>query len=109
MSIGIFCFIFWGDVVLGGNGVIGSNIVFQTFGCSFLSVSGWFPYGFFHSSCGLRQGDPLSPLLFVIVMDALSRMLGAAVDGDLLTGFSVGGSHNGSINVSHLLFTDVMA
>jgi hypothetical protein len=67
----------------------------------FLVLVNGSPYGFFSSSRGLRQGDPLSPLLFMFVMEALSRMISAAVNGGLLEGFKVGNA-----DFSHLLFAD---
>jgi hypothetical protein len=63
------------------------------------------PAGFFSSSRGLMQGDPLSPFLFVIVMEVLSKMIIATVDRGFLSGFSVG-SRPPAVNNSHLLFAD---
>ena len=64
------------------------------------------PCGFFGSSRGLRQGDPLSPLLFVLVMEALGRMLDKAIHEGRLSGFRVGNLEGRSSAVSHLLFAD---
>jgi hypothetical protein len=64
------------------------------------------PSGFFSSSRGLRQGDLLSPLLFVLVMGALSQMLSATVEIGRLCGFSMGSRYQEVMIVSHLLFAD---
>jgi hypothetical protein len=54
----------------------------------------------------VRQGDPLSPSLFVIVMEALSRMIAAAIDNGRLSGFLVGLRLSELVDISHLLFAD---
>uniref|UniRef100_A0A2N9EI09 Reverse transcriptase domain-containing protein n=1 Tax=Fagus sylvatica TaxID=28930 RepID=A0A2N9EI09_FAGSY len=64
------------------------------------------PRGFFQISRSIRQGDPLSPLLFVIIMEALSRLLDKASGVGLLSGFPVGREASDPLKISHLLFAD---
>ena len=64
------------------------------------------PLGFFRSSRGLRQWDPFSPYLFVIVMEAFNRMIEKAVCGGFLTACQVRGRGGAGVKVSHLLFAD---
>ena len=59
--------------------------------------------GWVKVSRGLRQGDPLSPILFTIVADVLSRMLLRAEERSMLEGFKVG---RNKTRVSHLQFAD---
>ncbi|RVW69397.1 LINE-1 retrotransposable element ORF2 protein [Vitis vinifera] len=46
--------------------------------------------GWVKASRGLRQGDPLSPFLFTLVADVLSRMLMRAEERNMLEGFQGG-------------------
>jgi len=64
------------------------------------------PSGIFSNSRGLRQGDPLLPLLFVIVIEALSNMFVVSIRRGFLSGFSVGSGSNMVFNIYHLLFAD---
>ena len=41
---------------------------------------------FFLSGKGLRQGDPISPLLFNLVVDVLTKMLSKAANSGLIAG-----------------------
>ena len=64
------------------------------------------PAGFFPSSRGLRQGDPLSPYLFVIGMEALSYMINRAVEGNYLSGNRIADRRGEELVISHLLYTN---
>jgi hypothetical protein len=64
------------------------------------------PCGFFESARGLRLGDPLSPLLFVIVMGAMSQMLDRAVGVGFISSFPVGSEDKNILMVLHLLFAN---
>jgi hypothetical protein len=61
---------------------------------------------FFGNSRGFKQGDHLSSFLFVIVMEAFSRMISATTHHGSLSGFVVGSRPSETINISHLLFVD---
>ncbi|GAU39629.1 hypothetical protein TSUD_397170 [Trifolium subterraneum] len=53
---------------------------------------------------GLRQGDPLSPFLFLLAAEGLNVLMTALVRNGSFTPYEVG-SHN-SVRVSHLQFAD---
>ena len=59
--------------------------------------------GKFKGSRGLRQGNPLSPFLFTLVVDVLGRLIDKAKESNVLRGFIVG---RDKVEVSHLQFTD---
>jgi len=60
------------------------------------------PSPFFRSSRGLRQGCPLSPLLFILVMDGLSRLINVQKELSTIRGVRVSANHH----LSHVLFVD---
>ncbi|RVW47226.1 putative ribonuclease H protein [Vitis vinifera] len=64
------------------------------------------PAGFFPSTRGLRQGDPLSPYLFVMGMEVLDVFIRRAVEEGYLSGCNIRGGSRTSLNISHLFFAD---
>ena len=59
------------------------------------------PADFFGSS-----RDPLSPMLFLILMEVFSRMLRRVEGAGLIRGFKIKGRRDGGESVSHLLFAN---
>ncbi|XP_060216553.1 uncharacterized protein LOC132644029 [Lycium barbarum] len=60
-------------------------------------------HGFFHSTRGVKQGDPLSPPLFVLVVEVLSRALNSLFDCEQYKGY---GMPKLSANLNHLAYAD---
>ncbi|PNX94494.1 ribonuclease H, partial [Trifolium pratense] len=58
---------------------------------------------YFHPQCGIRQGDPISPYLFVICMDKLSHLIMQEVQEGKWKPMRAG--RNGPL-ISHLMFAD---
>ncbi|XP_057780066.1 uncharacterized protein LOC130998670 [Salvia miltiorrhiza] len=61
------------------------------------------PSGEFQLERGIRQGDPLSPFLFLVVAEGLNILTERAVQRGLLEPFNV---ENGDLRVSHLQYAD---
>ena len=64
------------------------------------------PVDFFGSTRGLCQGDSLSPLLFPLVIEILSRLLKRIEGGGFIRGFQANSRSQGGLHISHLLFAD---
>jgi hypothetical protein len=61
------------------------------------------PTGEINIQRGLKQGDPLAPFLFLLVVEGLSGVMKKAVDSGIFKGFSVGRI---PVVVSHLQYAD---
>jgi len=64
--------------------------------------------GFFQSQRGLRQGDPLSPFLFILAMEGLNHMIRRANVNGWLIGFKakLQGRMENEVGITHLLYAD---
>ena len=64
------------------------------------------PTGFFNSSRGLRQGDPMSSYLFVTSMEVFSILVDKATSGDSLSSFNLVNIDGEEMQITHLLLAD---
>ena len=54
----------------------------------------------------MRQEDPLSPMLFLVMIEVFSKMMKRVEGVGLLRGFRADGRRGEGVCVSHLLFAD---
>ncbi|GJW12197.1 RNA-directed DNA polymerase, eukaryota [Tanacetum coccineum] len=73
--------------------------------CSFAKASvlvNGSPSSEFQFQCGLKQGDPLAPLLFILVMESLHLSISRVVEAGIFKGIRL----NSSLSLSHLFYAD---
>lgn len=61
------------------------------------------PFGFFKASRGLRQGDPLSPYLFILCAEVLTSTLSQIQQAKMIDGLKMS---RWSPQITHLLYAD---
>jgi hypothetical protein len=61
------------------------------------------PFGYITPSCGIRQGDPISPYLFILCTEAFSALLMQAERDRCITGVPIA---RGRMRLNHLFFAD---
>lgn len=93
------------DYMLDRLGFGGKWIQTCIFTSNFTAMVNGGPSSFFSASSSLRQGDPLSLLLFIIIMEALNQLIEKAKDLRLLRDICVG-NFGKQMEVTHLFFTD---
>ncbi|CAN4090148.1 unnamed protein product [Withania somnifera] len=64
------------------------------------------PEGVFQSQRCLRQGDPMSPFLFLLAMEGLNFMIRKANEIEWMKGFSPNENRNIAMKISNLLYAD---
>ena len=85
---------------------MGNWVKFCIYSVSFSVMLNGYVLGFFQSQKGLRQGDPFSPFLFLLVMNGLSHMFRIENENGWSRGFGAHLSIANGMIISHLLYTD---
>ncbi|VFQ80252.1 unnamed protein product [Cuscuta campestris] len=79
------------------------SLLLQNFRATYMSVLvNGKPNGFFKIMRGVKHGDPLSPLLFIIGSEGFSRSLNHAINSGYISPYKVGKNRV----ISHLTFVD---